>query len=79
MNINKLRYYFVYLGREYVFREKKLFQQPYQNNGRYFSEREIKYKANGYYLQKKYVSYKYIKTILLKKEFVEKVESELVF
>ena len=50
MNISKIRNYFVFCNVEYVFKDKKLFQQPYNRNNRYYSEREIKPFMNGYRL-----------------------------
>ena len=79
MEINRLRYYFVFCNREYIFRDKKLFQQPYNNNLRWFNEREIKQKANGYYLQGLYITIDYIKKSLKKKEFIEYVEDTTPF
>ena len=74
MKINKLRYYFIFCNREYVFRDKKLYQQPYNKGLRWYSEREIKMqKDGGYRLQGLFVSKSIIKTNLKQKTFNESV------
>lgn len=79
MIINKLRYTFNFCGVDYVFRNKKLYQQPYFRNGRTQFEREIKPKANGYYLQGLYMNSDSIKRLLQLKEVSELVENDCPF
>ena len=74
-----IRNCFTFCNRVYVFRDKNLFQQPYNHNNRWYNEREIKKKGNGYVIQGLYVNKETIYKLLEKKQFNEKIESELIF
>lgn len=71
MEISVLRWSFVFCGVEYIFRNKKLYQQTYFRNGRTQFEKEIKPKANGYILQGLYMNKTQIKKLLVKKQVTE--------
>ena len=80
-NVLKERYCFEFCKLNYVFRNKKLYRQPYFDSvrKRAYKEREIKRFLNGYYLGKLYVSDNIIKSMLQLKTVNEQKLSECPF
>ena len=79
MTINKIRYTFNFFGMQFIFRDKKLYRQPYFKNKRAYNEREIKRFKGGYYISGLYVSDNVIKSIVRKENIKETVKNEVPF
>ena len=73
------RYSFIFCGREYVFKNKILYQQPYRSGFRWFSEREIKRYKKSYRLNGLYVTDEIIKKLLTLKTFTENYDNGIQF